>query len=168
MKKIVDIIDTISEYSGKILIWAAVGLVIVLCYEVVSRYVFDAPTNWALETSKMLGATLAAVGWGYTHLHHGHVRVDVIYMHLSPKGKALIDVIMASLFLFPLVGILTYCAISWTIYSWEMGERMVESSWLPPAGPIRTVLTLAFFLFALQCVSRLIRDLYLIIRSKTL
>ncbi len=168
MRTVVRIFDSISEYTGKVVLWACVGLVLVLCYEVTMRYVFNAPTNWVMETSMMLGGTIAAMGWGYTHLHQGHVRVDVFYMHLSPRGKATVDVICSILFLFPLLAILIYASFSWAQFSWAMGEKMVGSSWKPPAGPIRTVVPLGFCLFTLQCASQFIHDLYLLIKDKTL
>jgi len=101
MRTVVRVFDSISEHTGKVVLWAAIALVLVLCYEVTMRYVFDAPTNWVMETAMMLGGTIAALGWAYTHRHHGHVRVDVIYTHLSPRGKAIIDVVCSLVFLFP-------------------------------------------------------------------
>jgi len=168
MRAIVRVLDSISEHTGKIVLWAAVALVVVLCYEVTMRYVFNSPTNWVMETSMMLGGTIAAMGWGYTHRHQGHVRVDVFYMHLSPRGKAIVDVACSIIFLFPLLAILIYASASWAHFSWEMGEKMVGSSWKPPAGPIRSIVPLGFCLFTLQCVSQFIRDLYLLVRNKTL
>lgn len=168
MRTIVRVLDSISERTGKIVLWAAIALVMVLCYEVTMRYVFNAPTNWVMETGMMLGGTIATLGWAYTHRHHGHVRVDVIYMHLSPRGKVIIDVVCSLIFLFPLLAILIYASASWAVFSWEMSEKMVGSSWRPPAGPVRTLMVIGFCLFALQCVSQFIRDLYLLIRNKPL
>ena len=102
MINIVRFIDSISELIGKTVRWACVALVLVLVYEVIARYVFNAPTIWAHETAVMLGGTVVALGWAYTHRHHGHVRVDVIYTHLSPRGKAFTDVLCAFFLLFPL------------------------------------------------------------------
>jgi len=168
MRTIVSIIDGISEWTGKTIRWACVALIIVLCYEVTARYVFNAPTIWAHETSCMLGGTIVALGWSYTHRHHGHVRVDVFYARLSPKGKAITDIICALLLFFPLLVILAYTAASWMWDSWSMNEVLIESYWYPPAGPIRTIMFLGLSLFALQGVAQFIRDLYLLRRNKPL
>jgi len=168
MRTIARVIDSISEWTGKAIRWACVALVIVLCYEVTARYVFDAPTIWAHETSCMLGGTIIALGWAYTHKHHGHVRVDVFYMHLSPRGKAISDVVGALLFLFPLLIVYIHVAVDEVWFSWSTGERLIESYWYPPATPIRAMLVLGFSLFALQGVAQFIRDLYLLIRNKPL
>jgi TRAP-type mannitol/chloroaromatic compound transport system permease small subunit len=168
MRIIVRATDSISEWTGKIVRWACVALVLALCYEVIARYVFNAPTIWAHETSCMLGGTIVALGWAYTHRHHGHVRVDVLYTHLSPRGKAIIDVFCALFLLFPLLAILIYTAADFMWVAWLKGEVLIESYWYPPSGPIRTVMLLGLSLFALQGAAQFIRDFYLLIRNKPL
>jgi len=168
MRTIVRVIDSISEYTGKVACWACVALVGGLVYEVTMRYAFSAPTIWSYELSCMLGATIVILGAAYTHRHRGHVRVDVFYMRLSPKQKAIIDVVCALLLFFPLFIILTYTAASEMWFSWSMGEVLIATIWYPPAGPIRTVMLLGLFLLALQGIAQFIRDSYLLIRNKPL
>jgi TRAP-type mannitol/chloroaromatic compound transport system permease small subunit len=168
MKTVVRVIDAISEYTGMIVRWACLALVLVLCYEVTVRYVFDAPTSWAGDTSSMIGGTIAAMGWAYTHRHGGHVRVDVFYNHLSPRGQAILDITLSLLFFFPLILALAY--VSWNMMwlAWEMGEVLVRSNWFPPTGPIRTVVVLGLSLFALQGVAQFVRDLNKLTRNEQL
>ena len=168
MKKFVQVINFISEFSGQVVKFLVVALIIVLCYEVTSRYVFGNPTIWALETSKMLMGTFGAIGWSYTYLHDGHVRVDVLYSRFSRKVKAWINVLLSIIFLFPICAILISSGIKWLAFSLRLGEKMVESSWLPPAAPFRAILLAAFSLFALQGISQFIQELYFIIRKREL
>jgi TRAP-type mannitol/chloroaromatic compound transport system permease small subunit len=168
MRSIIRIIDSISEYTGKLVCWACVALVGALTYEVAMRYVFTAPTIWAHEISYMLGGTIVILGAAYTLRHHGHVRIDVFYTRLSPKWKAIIDIVCGLLFFFPLIIILTYTAASEMWFSWSTGEVLIETIWYPPAGPIRTVMFLGLLLLALQGIAQLIRDSYLLIRNKPL
>lgn len=166
MRTLVRVIESISEWTGKAVSWLCLGLVIMLCYEVTARYVFNAPTIWAHCASTMVGGTIAALGWAYVHRHQGHVRVDVFYAHLSPRGKAITDVVCALIFLFPLLIILILAAADWVCFSWSINEVLTVSYWYPPAFPIRTVFFLGVSLFALQGVVQFIRDLYLLIRNK--
>jgi TRAP-type mannitol/chloroaromatic compound transport system permease small subunit len=168
MKKTVRVIESVSEWTGKTMRWACVALVLVLVYEVIARYVFNAPTIWAHETSCMLGGVVVALGWAYTHRHHGHVRVDVIYAHLSPRGKALTDVLCAFFLLFPLLLILIWTAAEFMWVAWIKHEVLIESYWYPPSGPIRTATFLGLSLFALQGIAQFIRDLHSLIRNKSL
>jgi len=168
MRTIVRVIDSISEYSGKVVRWACLALVLMLCYEVAARYVFNAPTSWAFEASSMLGGTIAVLGWSYTHRHGGHVRVDVFYSHLSPRGKAILDIALSLLFFFPLLLALAYIAWDRMWFSWSMSEVMARGNWYPPTGPIRTIVVLGLCLFALQGMAQFIRDLYRLIRNQQL
>jgi len=167
MRTVVRAFDSISEYTGKVAKWACLALVLVLVYEVVARYAFNAPTIWAHQTSCMLGGAIAALGWAYTLRHQGHVRVDVLYSHLSPRGQAIIDVLCGLLFFFPLLFILIHQSASQMLYSWSMGEVLTQTYWYPPAGPIRTVVFVGLLLFGLQGVSQFTRDLYFLVRGRT-
>jgi len=168
MRTIVRVIDNISEYTGMIVRWVCLALVLVLCFEVTSRYFFNAPTAWASDTSSMMGGAIAALGWAYTHRHGGHVRVDVFYSHLSPRGQAILDVTLSLLFFFPLLIALAYVSWDKMWFSWEMGEVLNRSNWYPITGPIRTAVVLGLSLFALQGVAQFIRDLYRLIRNEQL
>ena len=158
----------LSEVTGQIIKYLVMALVLVLFIEVTSRYLFNSPTIWALESSKMLLGTIGACGWAYTYKVGGHVRVDVLYTMLPRRGQSLIDVVMAILFLFPLVGVLVYVGSKWALRAWETGEKMIESSWLPPAAPFRTALVVGFILFALQCIAQFLCDLYYLIKKREL
>jgi len=166
MKIILRTIDTISEYTGRIFLWLVIALIFVLAYETVARYVFNAPTRWVYETSYMIGGVLAVMGWSYVHKHRSHVRVDLIYTHLSPRGKAIIDVVCSVIFLLPFLIVLIYGGYSGISWSWRIHEKLIESSWLPPAGPVKTAIYVGFCLFTLQALAQFFRDLYLLLRSK--
>ncbi|MBA7466224.1 hypothetical protein ES707_01401 [subsurface metagenome] len=166
MKAIIRVIDSISEYTGKVASWVCLLVILVLVYEVTARYAFNSPSIWAHQLSMILGLTIIALGWAYTHRHHGHVRVDIIYTYLSPRGKAIIDVVFTLLFLFPLLILITISAADWMMSSWSGGEVLTASVWYPPAGPIRTIMFLGLLLFILQGVAGFVRDSYLLIRNK--
>jgi len=166
LKKILKVIDSISEYSGRIFSWACVALILILSYETMMRYVFDAPTVWAHLVGVMLGGTIIFMGWGYVHLHQGHLRIDVIYVKLSPTKRAVIDVVFCLLFLFPLLYVMLDTSISWAVKSWVTGEVRIESWWYPPAAPFRTIMVVGIFIFVLQAFAQFFRDAYLLIRKK--
>lgn len=166
MRTILRFIDSVSDWTGRSARWLCAVLVVVMTYEVTMRHVFGAPTMWAYETSIMLGAAIYALAWSYTHRHHSHVRVDVFYTHLSPRGKASIDVIGTLLLFFPLMILFVGASVAWAWKAWAINEKMVETYWYPPAAPLRTVVAIGICLFAIQGVAQFIRDLYLLIRNK--
>ncbi len=168
MRTILRVIDSINQRAGSSAAWLCIVLVLVGTYDVILRYVFNAPTVWAYETSCMLGGTIYVIGWAYDHLRKSHVRVDILYTHLSPRGKAISDLIAAAIFFFPLMAILVKTSISWMLRAWSIGEVMIESYWYPPAAPFRTVFAVGICLFTLQGLAQFIRDLYFVIRNKAL
>ena len=162
MRKIVQVLESISQWSGKVVCWASLAMVLLLGYDVFMRYVLGRPTIFAYEIAIELGVTVGAGGLAYTHLHHGHVRVDVFWSRLSPKGKAIADVITSLLFFFPVVTFMIYISAQWLYVALESGEVMARTYLYPPAWPVRTVMTLGFFVFLLQGMAKLIRDIYLL------
>ncbi len=168
LKKITKTIDRISELVGHFAKYLILILIFVLLYEVVARYVFNKPTIWALETSKMVFGAIGALCWGYTLKIGGHVRVDVFYTMLSEKWKAIVDVVMTFIFLFPIQYILIHSGIKWTLFALKTNEKMVDSSWLPPSWPFRLVLTIGFILFFIQTVSELTKNVYFIMKGNRL
>ncbi len=166
MRAIVQIIDNISDWSGKIVRWLCAIVVLVMVYEVMMRYLFLAPTGWAYETSMMIGATIYFFAWAYVHRRNHHIRVDVLYLRLSPRGRAIIDVIGTLIFFLPLVIVLIVTSIARASYSWTIGEVLDESTWYPPAAPLRIIMALGFILLGLQGLANFTRDFYFLIRGR--
>ena len=85
-------LDRMTGTTGAMVAWLVIPLIFASCYEVVSRYVFDAPTVWAFEVGYMVMGTHFLIGMAYTLRQDAHVRVDFFYGQLSAKKRALIDV----------------------------------------------------------------------------
>lgn len=168
VRTILKAIDSISQSTGLVARWLCLALVLVGTYDVVMRYVFNAATVWAYETSMMLGGTIYVLGWAYAHLRKSHVRVDIFYARLSERGKAILDVVCGAIFFFPLMAILVKSSISWAWRAWSIGEVMAEAHWYPPVAPFRTIVAIGICYFALQGLAQFTRDLYLAIRNERL
>jgi TRAP-type mannitol/chloroaromatic compound transport system permease small subunit len=162
MRTIIRIIDSISEWTGKVIMWLPPTAMLIIVWQVVVRYGFDRPAIWAYEISIMVVAAMYALGWTYVHRHGGHIRVDVFYSYLSPRGKAILDTICALLLFFPLLGAMIYVSGSWAWFAWVTGEKSTLTFWHPPIAPLRTAVFLGICLFTLQGISQFIRDLYLL------
>jgi len=168
MRTVLKTIDTLSEWSGKFGRWLTIPLILVIVIEVTMRYGFNRPTSWAYESSLMFGTALYAFAYSYAERHNAHVRVDVFYVKLSPRGKAIIDAIGGLLIFLPVIALVVYTSWEWMFESWKIREVMVLSYWYPPAYPLRTVIALGFGLLLLQGLAGLFRNFYLLIRNKNL
>ncbi|HUU64566.1 MAG TPA: TRAP transporter small permease subunit [Dehalococcoidales bacterium] len=168
MKKVLKTIDALSEWSGDLGRWLMIPLILAIVIEVTMRYAFNHPTMWAYESSIMLGAALYALAFSYAELHNAHVRVDVFYTRLSPRGKAIIDTIGGLVIFLPVMAMLVYTSWEWMLHAWKIKETMVLTYWYPPAYPLRTVIALGFGFLLLQGLAGLFRNFYLLIRNKSL
>lgn len=164
--RVLKIIDFASEHVGSWARWLALGLVLVGVFDTVMRYAFNAPTVWAYETSMMMGGSIYAFGWAYDYLHKSHVRVDILYTHLSTRGKAIMDVVCSTLFFFPLMVVLLKTSVFWAMRAWARHEVMMESYWYPPAAPFRTVIVIGIALLLLQGIVQFVRDVNLVMGRK--
>jgi len=166
VKAVLRTIDSISEWVGKTASWLSVPLILVITYEVVMRYVFVRPSLWPFEVSVMLGASMYILAFSYVHRHGAHVRADTIYLKLSPRGRAAIDVFGGLFVFFPLIFLLVDISWNWMWRAWVTGELMALTGWYPPAAPLRTVVMMGFAFFALQGIAVFVRDLHLLIKGK--
>jgi len=166
MRKFVHIVDSISEWTARSGRWLIVALVPLVTLEVTLRYVFNKPTLWGYELHVMLAASSYILAFAYTHKHRAHVRVDLFYSHLSPRGQALIDFLGTLLLFFPFIFLLSFTAWSWMFDAWATGEKMPITGWYPPAAPLRTVVLYGIVLFAFQAMAHFIRDTYMLIRGR--
>lgn len=163
LKKILKVIDSMSEMSGSIGKWFAFLLVLVGSYDAVSRHFFNSPTIWAYDVLCMAGGIVYMLGASYDFKHDAHTRVDIIYGSLSKKAQSIINIICSLILFFPLMITMFVLAVQWSIKAWVGGEVMFTSFWYPPAAPYRTIFALGILLMLLQALAKLIRDVYFLI-----
>ena len=98
---IIRTIDRFTDWTGTVVSWLSVPLVVAVAYEVGARYLFNAPTIWAFDVTYMLYGTVFMLGAAYA-LHKGaHIRTDFFWEQFSIRKKGLIDAISYVLFFFP-------------------------------------------------------------------
>jgi TRAP-type C4-dicarboxylate transport system permease small subunit len=131
-------------------------------YEVVMRYVFDAPTIWVHETTVMLVAVSFAYGGAYAIARDSHIRIGLIYNWVSPRTRRYLDILNAVLMLLFLIGI-GYAALDFvekSLFAPGGGVRLegTGTAWNPPYPPlVKSILLLCIALMAVQTVLHLVR-----------
>ncbi|OIQ32229.1 MAG: small integral membrane transport protein [Alphaproteobacteria bacterium MedPE-SWcel] len=103
-------IDRLSLFCGEFVAYWAVIAVFVYYYEVIARYVFGSPTNWAHEAMYLMFGMQYLISGSYAMMTESHVRVDIFYAPLSRPKKAWVD-LLTSIFFFIFAG--TLLATSW-------------------------------------------------------
>ena len=161
---ILNLIDKISEWSGKAVSFLICTMAVIVGFEVVARYVFKSPTLWAHELSEMLYGTFIIIGGAFTALKGAHVNMDLVQKAISVKKRALLDVVTF------FISIAFLSALFWiggkTAIKSVMTLEHASTQWSPPLYPIRLMLPLGALLLMLQLFAKFIRDLRILFKGK--
>ena len=165
MDRLLDQIDHLNEKVGESVKWVILILTLAIVYDVILRYLFNAPTVWAFDIGYMLGGSFFVLGMGYTLLRDKHVRVDVFSANFSKKKKAIVEIILGLLLFFPSYGLLFYQLIPHVYTSWMEQEKSLESFWRPPIYPFKTALLIGVALLILQGFSGFVKNLRIVLKG---
>ena len=100
LKKCLRAIDVLNLWVGKTVSWVVILIIATTVYEVIMRYLFNAPTKWVFEFNYLIHGPYFLLLGAYTFAIDGHVNVDIIYGRLSPRAKAIVDLFTMPLFFF--------------------------------------------------------------------
>lgn len=143
-------VDRLSMFVGKAGGWCIVILTLVISYDVTARYVFRAPTSWALDASSMLYGALFMLAGAYALSRNGHVRGDFVYRTFSPRLQGKFDLTLYILFFFPSVFALMVAGWFFFHQSWQMNEHSSMSPDGPILWPFKALIPIAGVLLLLQ------------------
>lgn len=165
LTSIIRCIDRLNTWVGKLAGYVALLMVFMVTTDVIMRYAFDTTFVAVQELEWHLFGILFLLGAGYTLMVDGHVRVDVFYQRLSPKGQAWINLFGVIFFLLP--GCYLVLDTSWQFFemSYQIGEGSPDPGGLPARWALKFFIPLGFFLIALQGVSMGLKA-FLIITGK--
>ena len=166
MKSFLSIIDSISEWSAKSTAFLVAAATVVVTHEVVLRYGFDAPTRWGLELTIFLCGAFYIMGYAYIHSLQEDVRVDVIYVRLTPRIRAIINLVTIPL-LAIFFGTLLWAGAEW-MWAAVIKGYTSGSLWNPPIWPMRLIIPLGAFIMLLQASANFIRNFNIAVKGKEL
>ena len=158
--KTIRVIDTFSEWWGKLFCWLILPMVLGLTYEVVARYWFHAPTIWAFDMTYMLYGSLFMLGAAYALLKGGHIRTDMFYEKYSNRGKGMVDAAAYLFFFFPGLLLVFFSSIDEAYHAWLIMERSEQTAWRPILAPFKTVVPLTALLLIVQGVSEFLKAVW--------
>jgi len=150
------LIDALTERIGRVVIWLVLVATLISAGNALIRYLLGESSNAWLEIQWYLFGAMFLLGAGYTLKHNGHVRIDILYNRLGPRGQAWIDLAGGLLFLLPMAVLLAWLA--WPMFH----EAWLTHEMSPDAGgllrwPVKLLLPVGFALLALQGVAEVIK-----------
>ena len=156
----VNVIDRFTDRTGTWIAWLNLPLVLIVSYEVIMRYVFDAPTTWVFDMTYMLYGTVFMLGAAYA-LHKGaHIRTDFFYEKWTPKTKGMVDSISYIVFFFPSLMMLLVASGNEAWSSFSIHETSEQTPWRPILWPYKSVVPLTCIFLMVQGISETIKSVY--------
>ena len=156
MQKTLLAVDRFSTWIGKASAWTAVGLTLLITWEVFSRYVLNKPHAWVLDAQIMLYGTLFMMAGAYTLAKSGHVRGDVLYGFFRPRTQAAIDLTLYIVFFLPGVIALTWAGWTFANESLAIREQTFNADPLP-VYPFKFIVPIAGAVLLLQGIVEIVR-----------
>lgn len=149
-------IDHGSHFSG-----LAVSQLYLLCaavtlYEVVMRYLFNAPTQWAFEVVMVLCASAWMISAGFVTLKQRHIGVTVFYLMAGPRARWRLDTLAMSVGVVALF-LLIADALTRALESIDVVERAGSAFNSPQPMLLKTVLVVGATLYLAQLLINLYR-----------
>jgi TRAP-type mannitol/chloroaromatic compound transport system permease small subunit len=146
-------IDMVNEYVGRGVSWATLLLVLVTFTDVVMRYFFNTSYVFTQELEWHVFAFIFLMGAGYTLKIDGHVRVEVFYGRLGPKGKAWVNLIGVLFFLIPSCALFVKTGIPFMVKSFQVMEGSPDPGGIPFRFILKGCIPAGYALILLQGIS---------------
>ena len=157
------LVDRLSGAAGALTSWLLLGSIAAGAVAAVARYVAPllgiAPALNALaDLQWMLFAAVFLLGAAHVLREDEHVRVDVLFGRLTPRGRATVDLVGTVGLLLP------FCALLlWASWPAVLDAVAIREGALDPGGlvrwPVRLLVPVAIALLALQGLAEAVRAL---------
>ncbi|WBW50171.1 TRAP transporter small permease [Peptoniphilus equinus] len=97
MKKFFKLYDELEE---KLLVFSLVFSVVLISFQIIMRYIFNASVSWSEELARYLFIWQTWLGVSIAFHYHEHIKVDLIFTLFKSAGfKKVIDVIIQLIWL---------------------------------------------------------------------
>ncbi|KAF0158073.1 MAG: tripartite AtP-independent periplasmic transporter subunit DctQ [Syntrophaceae bacterium] len=164
---IMKIINIINEKIARVVSFGMPLMILALIYEVVARYVFNAPTTWSGDATYFLCSLALVLTLAYTWQVNGHVSVDMILVKFPVKVQAFLNVFFMLTMFFLCWLLIIWAMVPTVIESWRILERSTIG-YFPPIYPYKTWILIGTIMLVLQGFNVFISELYRLINGKEL
>ena len=141
-------------------------MVLVTVLVVILRYGFSIGFIWMQESVRFMYAAVFLLCAGYTLQKDKHVRVDVLYLRMNDKQKAIVDLFGSLFLLLPVCWVIFYYSWSYVINSWEQMEGSIEERGLHLVFLMKIFIWAFAILVSLQSISIIINSYIILKKNK--
>ncbi|GAB5457450.1 MAG: hypothetical protein Hens3KO_04800 [Henriciella sp.] len=150
-------IDHISGAALRVAMVFAFAIIVIQLAAVLLRYVFGLSFSWLNDSVIFSFASIFMLGAAATLRDDGHVRVDILRPRFSPAGRAIIELLGALIFVFPICWLILNADLSGLLRSWRILEPFNESDGLPVRYLFKSLVSGFALLLLLQALSQALK-----------
>ncbi|KAA0218643.1 MAG: TRAP transporter small permease [Lautropia sp.] len=151
-------ITRLNRIVFMVTIWLMAVIVTVMLYEVLARYIFNAPTVWGMELAVLLFGPYFLLGGPYLLHLRGHVSLDLARQRLPARINRWLDLLNFPVIVAFCLILLVFSAPA-AISSFEYRETSF-SAWNPPIWWAKASVPIALALMLLQALAEFAHTLY--------
>lgn len=150
-------VDRLGRVSGVFAMALTFVLGGILVESSLARVVLGVSHIWSVEMAQFVMAAYYLLGGALSEQDACHVRMDLFYSRLSPRGRVIMDCLTAPILIFYLVFLFAGGISS---SRWAIANRQVNySPWAPPMAPIKIIMTVGIGMMLLQVIAVFFKDL---------
>ena len=157
MQRLIFFADQLSTFVGKAFAWLIGGLMVLVCAEVLKRYILNQPSAWVFDVSSMLYGGAFIMCGAYTLAQGAHVRGDFLYGSMRPRVQATLDLALYIIFFLPGITALLYAGWDFARDSWLIREHSSVTASGPPIYQFKAIIPIAGTLVLLQGMAEIVR-----------
>lgn len=153
-----NVVDRLNRLLGEWLCYLYLAAVAITAYEVVMRYVLNAPTSWAFELTILLCAICYLLSGGFVTVQRKHIAITSVYDLMPARVRWWLDLLAM------LTGILSMGLLVWA--AWRPAVQAVTivertgSAWNSPSPAIiKPLIAIGAGLIVLQLLVQMLRHL---------
>jgi TRAP-type C4-dicarboxylate transport system permease small subunit len=132
-------------------------IVAVTAYEVVMRYLFNAPTIWVHELAVALAATCFVIAGPLVHQSRQHITISFVYERMAP-GTQRVARVLTSLLTLVFCALLTYATVQQAWAALAARETTGTALNWPIPAYLKALFACCAAVMTLQSAAHLIQD----------
>ncbi|WP_206483793.1 TRAP transporter small permease subunit [Thalassotalea sp. G2M2-11] len=155
-------IDTLTEYTGKLIAWLTLIMVVLSFSIVVLRYGFNLGWVAMQESVLYFHGIVFMLGAAFTLKADGHVRVDIFYQKFTRVQQAWVNLLGGLLLLLPVCLTIFFISFEYVLTSWQIMEKSAEAGGLPLVYINKSLILLLAITLSLQGIAEILRNIIVI------
>lgn len=153
----VRVVEGLGRAVGAVAMVLTFVLAAILLEASVARLAFGTSHIWSVELAQFTMSAYYLLGGALSEQDAVHVRMDLFYSRLSPRGRLWMDCVTAP-FAIVYLGFLFYGGIRSSLWAIE-NNQVNYTPWAPPMAPVKLIMTAGIGLMLLQQLAIFFKDL---------